>query len=96
MRTALYQAARDRVPVDVKGLAIAIEGRERRVNVAVRPVFLDADETRAFFLVLFEEGVEPSTPAPVQLTSPLAADAVQQLDDELVGLKAQLRTTIDQ
>jgi two-component system, chemotaxis family, CheB/CheR fusion protein len=96
VRTALYQAARDRVAVDVQGLAIAVDGRERRVNVLVRPVFLDPDEPRAFYLVLFEEAIAASGPAPIQLTSPLAADAVQHLEDELVGLKAQLRTTIDQ
>src|SRR6185295_7723731 len=58
-------------------------------------VFVEADQARALFLVLFDEAAEPAA-APVELGPQVGADAVQHLEDELVRLKTQLRSTIDQ
>jgi two-component system, chemotaxis family, CheB/CheR fusion protein len=102
LRTALFQAVRDRTNVDVRGIRVGTDGAERRVDIAVRPVLREGAAARGFLLILIKpqpaaaadvEGV----PADVQLTaSDIDAGVAQQLEEELARLKAQLRATIDQ
>ena len=97
LRTALFQAAKNRTSVEVGNMPLTIDGQTRRINLIVRPVLRDDDPPRGFFLVLFadrdsadglERDVRPldSTPEPL----------ARQLDEELSRIKAQLRTTIEQ
>ena len=98
LRTALHQAARDRITVDVRGIVVTRENGTARVDLSVRPALREGDPARGFFLVVFDEAGprkaahdEPSR----TLTSP-AEPVVLHLEEELVRLKAQLRSTIEQ
>jgi two-component system CheB/CheR fusion protein len=95
LRAALYQSAKDRTSVEVRNLPVAIDGAERRVDLTVRPVLRGDDPVRGFFLVLFADGDgdvagEPSVRA-LATTEPAAG-----LEEELLRIKAQLRTTVEQ
>ena len=98
LRTALHQAARDRITVDVRGIAVTRENGTARIDLSVRPALREGDPARGFFLVVFDEAA-PGTRADDEpsrtLTSP-AEPVVLHLEEELVRLKAQLRSTIEQ
>jgi two-component system CheB/CheR fusion protein len=97
LRTALFQAGKDRTSVEARNIPVTIDGVERRVDIVVRPVLGEADPARGFFLVLFadhdgrdepERNVRPlaTTPEPI----------ARQLEEELARVKEQLRATIEQ
>ena len=98
LRSALYQAARDRTSVEVPGLRIAADGEEARaLTIVVRPALGDGDPPRGFFLILFQEIDAPQAgAAAVQTASALATDLARGLEEELTRVKAQLRSTIEQ
>jgi two-component system CheB/CheR fusion protein len=97
LRTALYQAARQRSPVRSVGLPVRIDGRTTTVTLVVRPVLREEDTARGFFLVLFEE----AAPGVAALERPAAttldpSGTARQLEAELVRVKGQLRATVEQ
>jgi two-component system, chemotaxis family, CheB/CheR fusion protein len=97
LRTALFQAAKNRTSVEAKNISMIVNGTERRVNLVVRPVLRDDDPARGFFLVLFadqngSEAPERSVRALYTTPEPIA----QQLEEELARVKSQLRTTVEQ
>jgi two-component system CheB/CheR fusion protein len=98
LRTALYQAVQNRTSVEARGVPVHLDGSTRLVNLLVRPVFGEGDAASGFILVIFEEsgeGVEsPALNATEKITA--AEPAARQLEDELVRVKAQLRTTVEQ
>ncbi|HEX2311942.1 MAG TPA: CheR family methyltransferase [Vicinamibacterales bacterium] len=96
LRTALHRAARERVDVEVRGLEVTIDGQQRRVDIAVRPVLRPEDAARGFLLVLFSLAEPAGRPSAAQVVSPRDGDAARQLEEEAIALKAQLRATIDQ
>jgi two-component system CheB/CheR fusion protein len=98
LRTALHQAAKERTTVDIHGITVALDGRPARVNLSVKPVLREADPTRGFFLITFDEEIRAAAKhvePPVTLTSPAEPINVQ-LEEELARVKAQLRTTVEQ
>ncbi len=99
LRTALFQAVKERSSVEAKNIPVAIDGVTRGVDLIVRPVLRDDDPARGFLLILFADhdsaegdgagrGVRAldTTPEPI----------ARQLEEELARVKAQLRTTIEQ
>ncbi|MFL6227182.1 MAG: CheR family methyltransferase [Pyrinomonadaceae bacterium] len=98
LRSALFQAAQRRTNVEAPGLRVHSDDGAAAINLIVRPVLREEDTARGFFLVLFEEaredGAGRSEPAGelVRAVEP----AARQLEDELVHLKAQLRSTVEQ
>src|SRR6185436_1439912 len=63
LRTALYQAVNDRTNVEARGLTVGTEEGVQLVDIIVRPVLREEDETRGFVLVLFEEAGTPENTA---------------------------------
>ncbi|HKH73107.1 MAG TPA: chemotaxis protein CheB [Vicinamibacterales bacterium] len=97
LRTALFQAGKNRISVDVKNIAIVENGTERHVTVIVRPVLRDDDPTRGFFLVLFADSdISDGPDHTVRTLDAKPEPFVVQLEEELSRVKAQLRTTIEQ
>ncbi len=97
LRTALYQAVQNRAQVQTSVLTMStLEGDSINVSITVRPVLREGDPTRGFVLVLFEEGeTVPEVVArksEISSTEPIA----QQLEDELMHSKSQLRATVEQ
>lgn len=93
LRTALFQAAQKRSIVSVRGVAVHTGARDAVVDVVVHPVLREGEAPQGYYLVLFEEVAQqrdPSRLASAVEPSPHLAE------DELVRLRAQMRTTIEQ
>jgi PAS domain S-box-containing protein len=99
LRTALYQAVQHRTSVEARNIPVEMAEGRRLVNLLVRPVFGAGDEARGFILVIFEdaggEGAESAGEGAAETVMP-AGPAALQFEDELVRVKAQLRSTIEQ
>jgi two-component system CheB/CheR fusion protein len=98
LRTALYQAVQNRTSVEAREIPIKFDDRTLLVNLLVRPVFSEVDTARGFILVIFEEAGAESEPADTNAPERISAvePAARQFEDELVRVKAQLRTTVEQ
>jgi two-component system CheB/CheR fusion protein len=94
LRSALYQSTQKRTAIEVKGLQVTIENHTpETINLHVRPVLREDDIARGFILVLFE----PTAEKRVKETVSNSDDSVaRQLEDELIRVKKQLRTSIEQ
>jgi two-component system CheB/CheR fusion protein len=98
LRVALYQAVQNRSSVEARGVAVPLDDRTQLVNLLVRPVFGESDPARGFILVVFEdasEGAERTDPPAPEMVSAVEP-AARQLEDELMRVKAQLRSTVEQ
>jgi two-component system CheB/CheR fusion protein len=97
LRTALYQAAQRRTNVEAHGLSLQTDDGAETVTITVKPVLRPGDPARGFFLVLFEEGPRSELDA-AQPTEAVgsAGIAAHQLEEELIRVKAQLRSTVEQ
>lgn len=100
LRTALYQAAQDSTNIETRELQVRIDDRLQIVKLKVRPVLRADDATRGLLLVLFEETGEATETEQGQLeeiTRVVSAEPItRQLEDELVRVKAHLRSTVEQ
>ena len=93
LRSALYQATQRQSAVEARGLKTNIGEHSEIINIHVRPVLRAGDTARGFMLVLFETSTE-TTEHEILLASdePVA----RQLEEELIHLKTQLRTSGEQ
>jgi two-component system CheB/CheR fusion protein len=98
LRTALYQAVQNRTSVEARSLPASFDGERHLVNLLVRPVFSEADPAHGFILVIFEEAGEAESDGSQPTTERISAiePVAHQLEDQLVRIKAQLRSTIEQ
>jgi two-component system, chemotaxis family, CheB/CheR fusion protein len=98
LRTALYQAGRDRLTVVARGVQWVDGDRVRHVDIEVRPVLGEGDPARGFFVVFFDE--PPTDGAPPEATAVEVrahdGDTARQLEQELLHVKGQLRSTVEQ
>jgi two-component system CheB/CheR fusion protein len=93
LRTALVQAIQRQANVDVGSLPVRIDERVELVTIQVRPVLRLDDPAQGVLLVLFEADAElTSTVEPIL---PVDEPAARQLEEEVLRLKRQLRTTSD-
>ena len=94
LRSALYQAVQRQSAVEARGLKITIDKEPETVNIHVRPVLRAGDTARGFILILFETSIEDNDHEQVLLASdePVA----KHLEEELMRLKAQLRSSSEQ
>src|SRR6185503_8742121 len=96
LRTALFQAAKNRAAVEFSNIEVMLNGESSKVNLIVRPVLREDDPARGFFLVLFADRDSRDdavrTIKRIDTPEPIA----QQLEEELARVKTQLRTTIEQ
>ena len=95
LRTALFQAAETKVPVEVARVPVEIEGERRAVDIRVSPA---RELAPGFLLVVFEMHAAVETTGgenqPVSRTEP--EPIVRQLERELETTKAHLRDTVEQ
>jgi PAS domain S-box-containing protein len=94
LRTALYQATQRKTNVEARGLQVHFGDRSETINIHVRPVLRESDPSQGFLLVLFEPGTQAESDEEKVFTSdePVA----RQLEQELMRLKVELRTTTEQ
>ena len=97
LRTALYQAAQQRSPVQVRGIPLRAYDGEKVINILVKPALREGDKARGFFLVLLEEdtAVPQEAVSTLRLQSPSGHHNLD-IEEELARLRAQLGVTIEQ
>ena len=93
LRTALFQAAQTRRTVVLRGIDVHTGERSELVKLIVRPALSDGEPAAGYFLVLFEESREP---AALEVATPAGEPAARQLEEELIRIKGQMRTTVEQ
>jgi two-component system CheB/CheR fusion protein len=96
LRTALYQAAQQKSPIQTRPLSIGMDGTAQTLQINIRPVLRPEDPLRGFLLVIFEQvaetnGAEKTTPVNVPTDS-----VAYRLEEELIQLKTQLRISSEQ
>lgn len=99
LRTAFYQAVQQKANIEAPNLKVRIDEKTQTLTLHVRPV-LDEDRNarsnpaRGFLLVIFEPTGQQTEATKNVLASeePMA----KQLEEELVRIKAQLRTSNEQ
>jgi two-component system, chemotaxis family, CheB/CheR fusion protein len=100
LRSALHEAAKQRITIDVPGLHVGGGDGDQLVNLTVRPVLRDGEPLRGFFLVMFEPSVigagDGDRPDGERGRARAAAAADHHAEDEFAAVKAQLRATIEQ
>ncbi|HEY8936886.1 MAG TPA: PAS domain S-box protein, partial [Cyclobacteriaceae bacterium] len=94
MRAALYQAVHQQASIETRDLKLMIDGQTKTIHLHIRPVIETGDTAKGFILIIFQETVgADNEPALIQLsTEPMAI----QLEEELVRIQGQLRTSTEQ
>jgi PAS domain S-box-containing protein len=95
LRSALYQAVQNRTAVEARNIKFNLNGQADVLDIHVRPVLNEADTARGYILVIFKPAKESAEIGATVMTSsdePVA----RQLEEELIGLKNQLRNSIEQ
>lgn len=94
LRSALFQASQHRIPVEARGLKVMVGDRQETINIHIKPVFKQSEVAEGLILVLFEptKNVEEVESVILRSDEPLA----RQLEEELIRLKLQLRSSIEQ
>ncbi|GAA3956506.1 hypothetical protein GCM10022246_08040 [Pedobacter ginsengiterrae] len=95
IRATLYQAVQNKTAVELQNIKLSINGQHHLLNIHVRPVIAEGDPVRGFILVVFipaADGLQESNTLMVTSEEPMA----RQLEEELIGLKTQLRSSIEQ
>jgi PAS domain S-box-containing protein len=94
LRSALYQAMQQKAAVEAKELTVKLDDRIETINIHVKPVLREEDPARGLILVLFERTEKDTADKEMVLRSD---DAVSRhLEEELMRLKAQLRSSNEQ
>ncbi|HVE71554.1 MAG TPA: CheR family methyltransferase [Thermoanaerobaculia bacterium] len=93
LRTAIYQAAQKRAPVSVRGVAVRTAERDALIDVIVRPALREGAAAHGYFLVLFEDAGQPLD---VSARTANVEPAPHLAEDELVRIRADMRTTVEQ
>jgi two-component system CheB/CheR fusion protein len=93
LRTALFQAAQKRSTVSVRGIAVRTGEGDAVIDVIVRPSLREGETPRGYFLVLFEDAGQTLD---VSARTTKVEPAPHLAEDELVRLRAQMRTTVEQ
>jgi two-component system CheB/CheR fusion protein len=94
LRAALYQAVQRQTAVDAVNLVVNFDDHSETINIHVRPIFREDELTKGLILVLFERELD----VPQQNEVIIASDepVARQLEDELMRVKLQLRSSIEQ
>jgi signal transduction histidine kinase len=95
LRSALYQAVQNNMAVEARNIKLTLNGEHQSLDIQVRPVLEDGETLKGFILVIFKPGQNTSLESS---TVKLASDEplARQLEEELIGLKTQLRNSIEQ
>lgn len=95
LRSALYQAVQNKTVVEARNIKLTVNGEQQSLDIHVRPVLEDNDTSKGFILVVFKPAKETFEEGP---TVRVASDEpmAKQLEEELIGLKMQLRNSIEQ
>ena len=94
LRTALFQAVQNKTAVEARNIKLIQNDQPQAIDIHVRPTFEDGEGAKGFILVIFKPSQEPvleSETVMIASDEPMA----RQLEEELIGLKTQLRNSIE-
>ncbi len=95
LRSALYQAVQHKTGVEARNIKLNLNGHTQTLTLQVRPVLQEGDTAKGFILIIFKQDeASPDEHGAVRMVSdePVA----RQLEEELIRLKAQLRSSGEQ
>ncbi len=95
LRSALYQAVQNKTAVEARNVRLALDGQTQALDLQVRPVLTNDNTAKGYLLVLFKPADAVQTggePVVVSADEPVA----KRLEEELIVLKAQLRSSVEQ
>ncbi|AOM79639.1 CheR family methyltransferase [Pedobacter steynii] len=95
LRSALYQAVQSKTVIEARNIKVTVDGEQQSLDIQVRPTLEARDIAKGFILIIFKPGMEAfkeSATVKVASDEPFA----RQLEEELIGVKAQLRSSIEQ
>jgi two-component system CheB/CheR fusion protein len=96
LRSTLYQAAHKKTDVESRTIPVPVRDETKFIKMRIRPVLSEEDVARGLFLVLLEEATEP---IPKEQSKTVITDEdeplARRLEEELLEVKAHLRTTIE-
>ena len=95
LRSALYQAVQNKSAVEVRNLKFITDGQLQPLDIHVRPVLEEGDTARGFILVIFKPS-EDTLPLGATIMVASEEPVARKLEEELIGLKTQLRNSIEQ
>ena len=94
LQTVLYQAVQNRMAIEAKNVKLALEGGPHAIDIHVRPALEDNDHANGLLLVVFKPTEETIMSEDALLLTP--EDPIsRRLEEELIGLKTQLRSSIE-
>ncbi|MFL6255424.1 MAG: CheR family methyltransferase [Pyrinomonadaceae bacterium] len=96
LRSALFQAAQSAKSVEVAPVNVRLGDYVAPVKIVVRPVTGASDTARGFFLILFESSAAADPVRPDTELVRSVEPAARQLEEELLNVKSELRSTIEQ
>jgi PAS domain S-box-containing protein len=93
LRAALYQAVHNKTPIEAQNIQLTIDGLPHPIDIHVRPAF-ETDAVKGLILVIFKPSQERSEAAAALLVAS-EVPVARQLEEELIGLKTQLRNSVE-
>jgi PAS domain S-box-containing protein len=94
MRAALFQAVQTKRPVEIHHIKTITQLNTEVIDVHIRPAFKEDQITDGFILIVFkpvEDDLREDSLIVIESAEPVA----KHLEEELVGLKGQLKDLID-
>jgi len=94
LRSALFQAVQNKTAIEARNIKLMLNDQPQAIDIHVRPTFEDGDGAKGFILVIFKPSQEPVLESETVM---IASDepVARQLEEELIGLKTQLRNSIE-
>lgn len=95
LRSALYQAVQNNTVIEARNIKLTLSGEPQFLDIQIRPVLKEQDMAKGFILIIFKPAYDvfqDSAIVRVASDEPLS----KQLEEELIGIKIQLRNAIDQ
>ncbi|RZK62252.1 MAG: histidine kinase, partial [Pedobacter sp.] len=94
MRAALFQAVQTKSPVEIHRIKTVTQLHSEVIDIHIRPSFKEGQITEGFILIVFKpvkEALEQDGILVIESAEPVA----KHLEEELLGLKAQLKDLIE-
>ena len=95
VRTLVYKAARERLPLRSGRLRMPGKEGDRAINIHVRPL-VQADPANGALLVLFEEDLLPSDVPAFTAEAGSEDPRLRELEEELAMTRERLQTTVEE
>jgi PAS domain S-box-containing protein len=94
LRAALFQVMQFKGPIEIQRIKTMVVGKQELLDIQIRPALKEGDAAEGLILIIFKPAhvaIEEQDMMVVESNEPVA----KHLEEELIGLKAQLRDAIE-